>query len=205
MLAARTRAGAIVPFGAGTPPAYRFPGVAHDDALLAAAVEAGCDAAFVPGRPPPRRRAAGRDGHGFDADHDRVHRRDRRHAGDQARGRRDHRERDARRDRVRGEPAPPRGAARGPAGRGARTRLRRAAAAVAGRRADAGRIHGGRREDGAALRRIHVLHRPPQGAPRARLHDFQHARHRRRQADRAHRRAHRRRRGEGGDAAAPEA
>jgi phosphoserine phosphatase len=50
MLAARTRVGAIIPFGAGTPPAYRFPGVGMDDALLAAATEAGCDAAFVPGK-----------------------------------------------------------------------------------------------------------------------------------------------------------
>jgi len=50
MLATRTRAGAIIPFGAGTPPAYRFPGVAKDDALLAVATEAGCDAAFVPGK-----------------------------------------------------------------------------------------------------------------------------------------------------------
>ena len=48
MLAARTRAGAIIPFGAGTPPAYRFPGTAKNDALLAVAMEAGCDAAFVP-------------------------------------------------------------------------------------------------------------------------------------------------------------
>ena len=48
MFAARTRAGAIIPFGAGTPPAYRFPGVAKDDALLSVATEAGCDAAFVP-------------------------------------------------------------------------------------------------------------------------------------------------------------
>jgi len=48
MLAARAGAGAIIPFGAGTPPAYRFPGVAKDDALLAVAMEAGCDAAFVP-------------------------------------------------------------------------------------------------------------------------------------------------------------
>jgi phosphoserine phosphatase len=48
MLAERTRAGAIIPFGAGTPPAYRFPGIANDHALLAVAMEAGCDAAFVP-------------------------------------------------------------------------------------------------------------------------------------------------------------
>jgi phosphoserine phosphatase len=47
-LAARTRAGAVIPFGAGTPPAYRFPGIAPDSALLAAAAEAGCDAAFIP-------------------------------------------------------------------------------------------------------------------------------------------------------------
>ena len=48
VLAARMHTGAIIPFGAGTPPAYRFPGIAEDDALLAAAAEAGCDAAFVP-------------------------------------------------------------------------------------------------------------------------------------------------------------
>jgi phosphoserine phosphatase len=48
-LAARTRAGAVIPFGAGTPPAYCFPGVAEDSALLAAAAEAGYDAAFIPG------------------------------------------------------------------------------------------------------------------------------------------------------------
>jgi phosphoserine phosphatase len=48
MFAARTRAGAVVPFGAGTPPAYRFPAVAHDAGLLEAAAQARCDAAFVP-------------------------------------------------------------------------------------------------------------------------------------------------------------
>jgi phosphoserine phosphatase len=48
MFAARTRAGAVVPFGAGTPPAYRFPAVAHDAGLLEAAAQAQCDAAFVP-------------------------------------------------------------------------------------------------------------------------------------------------------------
>ena len=47
-LAVRTRAGAIIPFGAGTPPAYRFPGVPPEPSLLASANEAGCDAAFVP-------------------------------------------------------------------------------------------------------------------------------------------------------------
>ena len=47
-LATRARAGAIVPFGAGTPPAYRFPGVSQDDAFLAAATDLGCDAAFIP-------------------------------------------------------------------------------------------------------------------------------------------------------------
>jgi phosphoserine phosphatase len=49
MFAARTRVGAVVPFGAGTPPAYRFPDVAHDGGLLDAAAQARCDAAFVPG------------------------------------------------------------------------------------------------------------------------------------------------------------
>jgi phosphoserine phosphatase len=49
MFAGRTRAGAIVPFGAGIPTAYRFPDVAQDAALLDAAAQAGCDAAFVPG------------------------------------------------------------------------------------------------------------------------------------------------------------
>jgi phosphoserine phosphatase len=48
MFAARTRSGAIVPIGTGTPAAYRFPDVVRDDALLEAAVRAGCDAAFVP-------------------------------------------------------------------------------------------------------------------------------------------------------------
>jgi len=48
MLATRTRAAAIIPFGAGTPSAYRFSGIGEDDALLAAAAETGCDAAFVP-------------------------------------------------------------------------------------------------------------------------------------------------------------
>ena len=48
MLSARIRAGAIIPFGAGTPPAYRFPGIEPDSALLSTAVKAGCDAAFVP-------------------------------------------------------------------------------------------------------------------------------------------------------------
>jgi phosphoserine phosphatase len=49
VLAARTRAGAIVPFGAGRPAAYCFPDVAQDDALLEIAAQAQCDAAFVPG------------------------------------------------------------------------------------------------------------------------------------------------------------
>jgi len=49
LFAARTRAGAIIPFGAGTPAAYRFPDVAQDDALLEVAAQARCDAAFVPG------------------------------------------------------------------------------------------------------------------------------------------------------------
>jgi phosphoserine phosphatase len=48
MLAKRTHAGAIIPFGKGMPPAYCFPGIEEDGALLAAAAETGCDAAFVP-------------------------------------------------------------------------------------------------------------------------------------------------------------
>ena len=48
VLARRTHAGAIIPFGAGMPPAYCFPGTEEDGALLAAAAETGCDAAFVP-------------------------------------------------------------------------------------------------------------------------------------------------------------
>ena len=47
-LAARTRAQAIVPVGSGVPPAVLFPGVSCDEAFLAAAREAGCDAAYVP-------------------------------------------------------------------------------------------------------------------------------------------------------------
>jgi phosphoserine phosphatase len=47
-LATRTRAGAIVPVGAGTPPAYRFADVAEGPAFLAAARDVDCDAAFVP-------------------------------------------------------------------------------------------------------------------------------------------------------------
>jgi phosphoserine phosphatase len=47
-LAAQARAGAVIAFGAGTPPAYRLPGVEANPALLAAAAEAQCDPAFVP-------------------------------------------------------------------------------------------------------------------------------------------------------------
>ena len=47
-LAAHAHAGAIVPVGAGTPPAWTFPEVEHDPALLALAAAQGCDAAFVP-------------------------------------------------------------------------------------------------------------------------------------------------------------
>ena len=61
-------------------------------------------------RPGRATASAGRDGHGFDADHDRVHRRDRRHAGHQAAGRGDHRGGDARRDRFRAKAS--RGASR---------------------------------------------------------------------------------------------
>jgi phosphoserine phosphatase len=48
VLARRMHAGAIIPFGAGMPRAYCFPGIEEDGALLAAAAETGCDAAFVP-------------------------------------------------------------------------------------------------------------------------------------------------------------
>ena len=47
-LALQAKAQAIVPVGAGTPDAYRFPDVARDDALADAAAKAGCDLAFVP-------------------------------------------------------------------------------------------------------------------------------------------------------------
>jgi phosphoserine phosphatase len=47
-LAARAGAHAIVPVGSGIPQAVRLPGVARDDGLLAAARDAGCDAAYVP-------------------------------------------------------------------------------------------------------------------------------------------------------------
>jgi phosphoserine phosphatase len=47
-LAAQARAGAIIPSGSGSPPAYRFPDIAPDAGLLAAADSANCDAAFVP-------------------------------------------------------------------------------------------------------------------------------------------------------------
>jgi phosphoserine phosphatase len=47
-LATRARARAIVPVGAGTPPAYHFPDIDNDPALFAVATEHGCDAAFVP-------------------------------------------------------------------------------------------------------------------------------------------------------------
>jgi len=47
-LARESRARAIVPFGAGTPAAYRFPEVADQPHLIEAARAAGCDAGFVP-------------------------------------------------------------------------------------------------------------------------------------------------------------
>jgi phosphoserine phosphatase len=47
-LAKRAGARAILPVGVGAPQAYRLCGVAFDEALVAAAREAGCDAAFVP-------------------------------------------------------------------------------------------------------------------------------------------------------------
>lgn len=47
-LARQAGARAIVPVGFGAPAAWRFPDVARDDTLVAAARAAGCDAAFVP-------------------------------------------------------------------------------------------------------------------------------------------------------------
>jgi phosphoserine phosphatase len=47
-LAGRIGARAVVPIGSGTPAAYRFPDVERDEAFLAAARDAGCDAAYVP-------------------------------------------------------------------------------------------------------------------------------------------------------------
>ena len=58
-------------------------------------------------RPQADRFQAGGDGHGFDPDHHRVHRRDRRHAGAEAAGRGNHRSGNARRTRISREPDAP--------------------------------------------------------------------------------------------------
>ena len=107
-----------------------------------------------------------RDGHGLDADHDRVHRRNRRHAAASSRK----------------SPRSPRSAMRGEidfaeslrervallAGLpvdGAGARLRRAPAPVARRGADARRTSRRSAPTAAArLRRLHVLHRPAEGS-----------------------------------------
>ena len=47
-LAGLSRAGAFIPFGAGMPPAFRFPGTGPDSTLLSTAIAMGCDAAYVP-------------------------------------------------------------------------------------------------------------------------------------------------------------
>ncbi len=47
-LAQRLPTRAIMPIGLGTPHAFRFPSIAHDDAWLDITTELGCDAAFVP-------------------------------------------------------------------------------------------------------------------------------------------------------------
>ena len=83
----------------------------------------------------------------------------------------------------------------------ARARLRRAPADLAGRRADADGVQGGRRDDGAGVRRLHVLHRPPEGDAPARRRRGQHARSDRRPADGPHRGPDRRRGGQGGGGA----
>ena len=166
---ARGRAAASRRSTAARQQAYRLPRVGDARRRRRVLRAAGIDSAFVPADLARDRVRAGRDGHGLDADHDRVHRRDRRHAGHQAAGGGDHRGRDARRDRLRARAS--RAASRcspGCRSRALAARLRRAAAALAGRRADARGLRGGRREDAARLRRLHVLHRPAAGAPRAR-------------------------------------
>jgi phosphoserine phosphatase len=47
-LARQARAGAIVPFGAGAPVAYRFPQIAESPDLIEVGRAAGCDAGFIP-------------------------------------------------------------------------------------------------------------------------------------------------------------
>ncbi len=176
MLAARAGAGAIIPFGAGTPPAYRFPGVAKDDALLAVAMEAGCDAAFVP----DTRRLADVRLVAMDMDSTLITIECIDEIAD-----------------MQGiKPAV--AAITESAMRGDiefAESLRRRVALLAGlpvavlervyertpaslrrRGTDAERIRRNRSKDGAALRRIHVFHRPPEGAPQARLYDLQLAR-----------------------------
>ena len=133
----------------------------------------------------PRRLRPDRVRHGLDADRDRVRRRDRRRRRQEGRGRGDHRGGDARRDRrLQGEPAPPRRAAEGRAGRGAAARLRRAAALQPRRRAAGRGVQGGGAEDAARLGRLHLLHRPRPRPARLRLHAQQRARDHRRRAHR---------------------
>ena len=120
-----------------------------DDALLASRAARGCDCGVRAARPRAATDVrARRDGHGLDADHHRMHRRDRRHAwASSRRSPRSPRARCAARSTSRESLRAPRRAARRAAGRGARARLRRAAAALAGRRAHARGIRGRRRED----------------------------------------------------------
>ena len=48
LLAGRVKAGALIPSGTGTPPAYRFPVAADDKTLRVAAEAIACDAAAIP-------------------------------------------------------------------------------------------------------------------------------------------------------------
>ncbi len=145
----------------------------------------------------PRPRAIAGNGHGFDLDHHRMRRRDRRHDGHQARSRGDHGERDARRNRFSRKPDAPRGAAAGPGRCRATACLRRAARTLARRGAPAGRHARRRRAVAAGLGRVHVFHRASESASRTRPYMREHAGDRRRQADGPPGRADRRRRGEG--------
>ncbi len=91
----------------------------------------------------------------------------------------------------------PRRAAAGAGDRGAAAGLRRAPATLSGRGASPRSHARHRREDAARVRRLHVLHRPPQDAARARLHAGEHARREQRPSGRNRARRYRRRAGQG--------
>ena len=92
-LAARSYANGVEPLSRTATPAFRLVGGVLDDAVAALARRHRLDVASVPRErrlEDVRRRG---DGHGLHADHHRVHRRDRRHAGHQAAGGGHHRRR----------------------------------------------------------------------------------------------------------------